>query len=92
MNIFGAQPTTPTRVQKTLNETAPTVKPQRATLAVNHRNSKYLPVANRSIVRNAVSLGGSVIHAAAPPMEAETNLIGSLPAPVNRTLGGGKRK
>lgn len=52
------------------------------------------PNAAMHTLQKAVSLGGLVKHASHPPLDAQHNLLGSLPAPVKgevqRTLGGKK--
>lgn len=46
------------------------------------------PNSARHTLQRAVSLGGLTTHFSHPPKSAEHNLLGSLPAPVKRTLGG----
>ena len=88
MAIFGAQPISPVTVQRNLNPGPSTLTPFRATLGRSSFYSGGRPISSASkIVQNFVSLGGTVAHAAAPPLEAQHNLLGSLPAPVMRSLG-----
>ena len=47
------------------------------------------PVSNR-LVQNVLSLGGSITHATGSAVNAQTDMLGSLPAPDKDALGGGK--